>query len=96
MRAPKTRREMLKQLGAGMGTIGLAGLMADKGLLAPAAQASTSPLAPGGRFAAPTWWRRQRNRLWRTTEACPAVLGARRARLRPSKRRASSCVLVSL
>ncbi|MED5494243.1 MAG: DUF1501 domain-containing protein [Verrucomicrobiota bacterium] len=46
MRAPKTRREMLKQLGAGMGTIGLAGLMADKGLLAPAAQASTSPLAP--------------------------------------------------
>ena len=44
--APKTRREMLKQLGAGMGTIGLAGLMADKGLLAPAAQASTSPLAP--------------------------------------------------
>ena len=46
MLAPKTRREMLKQLGAGMGTIGLAGLMADKGLLAPAAQASTSPLAP--------------------------------------------------
>ena len=46
MRAPKTRREMLKQLGAGMGTIGLAGLMADKGLLAQAAQASTSPLAP--------------------------------------------------
>ena len=46
MRAPKTRRDMLKQLGAGMGTIGLAGLMADKGLLAPAAQASTSPLAP--------------------------------------------------
>ena len=46
MHAPKTRREMLKQLGAGMGTIGLAGLMADKGLLAPAAQASTSPLAP--------------------------------------------------
>ena len=47
MLAPKTRREMIKQLGAGMGTIGLAGLMADMGLLTPAAQASTSPLAPG-------------------------------------------------
>ena len=45
MRAPKTRREMLKQLGAGMGTIGLAGLMADKGILAPSAQAGTSLLA---------------------------------------------------
>ena len=44
MLAPKTRREMIKQLGAGMGTIGLAGLMADKGLLAPAAH--LQPLEP--------------------------------------------------
>ncbi len=46
MRAPKTRREMLKQLGAGFGTIGLAGLIADKNPFASTLYGDTSPLAP--------------------------------------------------
>ena len=46
MRAPKTRREMLKQLGAGFGTIGLAGLIADKSPFTSTLHGANSPLEP--------------------------------------------------
>ena len=46
MRAPKTRREMLKQLGAGFGTIGLAGLIGEKTGFSSSLHGSSSPLAP--------------------------------------------------
>src|SRR5437867_1687554 len=40
-----TRRQMLRQMGTGLGMIGLAGMLQDAGLLA-AAEAPTNPLAP--------------------------------------------------
>src|SRR5690349_21059109 len=40
-----TRREMLSRAGTGLGMLGLAGLLADEGLL-NAARASENPLAP--------------------------------------------------
>jgi hypothetical protein len=43
MYLPITRREMLRRVGTGFGTLGLAGVLADAGLLAAA---STNPLAP--------------------------------------------------
>ena len=53
MRAPKTRREMLKQLGAGFGTIGLAGLIAEKSGFSSSLHGSSSPLAPKAPHFAP-------------------------------------------
>src|SRR5689334_21472993 len=44
---PITRRDMLHRVGAGMGVLGLAGMMADAGLLAVETK-SANPLAPKG------------------------------------------------
>jgi hypothetical protein len=41
-----TRREMLARMGAGFGSLGLAGMMADAGLSAAPAASSASPLTP--------------------------------------------------
>src|SRR5262249_49496556 len=43
---PLTRRGMLKRMGAGLGMIGLAGLLADDARRAGATPAATNPLAP--------------------------------------------------
>ena len=51
-----TRREMLSRMGAGLGTVGLAGVLADAGLLEPAvacAAPGASPLAPVAPHFAP-------------------------------------------
>lgn len=45
MHLPITRREMLRRVGTGFGTLGLAGVLADAGLLG-AAETATNPLAP--------------------------------------------------
>ncbi len=43
---PLNRRDMLGRMGAGLGTLGLVGLLADDGLLASENAAAISPLAP--------------------------------------------------
>ena len=52
---PQTRRQMLSRIGAGFGTLGLAGVLEQAGLLAPnsADAAATSPLAPQAPHFAP-------------------------------------------
>ena len=47
-----TRRDMLGRIGAGFGSLGLAGVMADAGLAAPAAT-NGNPLAPRAPHFAP-------------------------------------------